>query len=173
MKAPDLSRIVETDVRISSLQLEDFLTQLRSDILKPIRDLQSAGQIEWFSFLVHPARLVGGRAADDETPVFHLRLEPSSDLSVDQLIASLPDHFGDPHPVQLAEISGLNGALLNRSNWAEAWRVIGESAEWVLSLVESHGEQLPPGQIIQFLHFITNALCLGHTCIFAPNRQTF
>jgi hypothetical protein len=134
MKAPDLSRIVETDVPLSSLRLENLLTQLRSDILKPIRELQSAGQIEWFSFLVYQARQVTGRAANDETLVFHLRLEPSSDLSVDQLIAVLPDHFRNPHPVQLAEISGLNGALLNQSNWAEAWRIIGESSEWVLSL---------------------------------------
>lgn len=173
MKVPDLTRIVETDVQLNSLQLEDLLIQLRSDILKPIRELQSARKIEWFSFLIHEARQIADRPDEDKTPLFHLRLEPASDLSVDEFIAALPAHFRAPHPVQLGAIGGLNGELLNQSNWAEGWRVIGESAEWVLSLVESHGDQLPPDQIIQFLHFITNALGLGHTCIFAPNRRTF
>jgi len=174
MKAPNLARIVETDIPVESRQLDAaYLAQLRTDVLQPIRKLQSDGYIEWFSFLLHPARLVKGRAPNDETWVFHLRLEPSSDLNVDKLINLLPEHFRDPQHVDLAEISGLNGALLMDSDWAQAWRIVGESAEWVLCLLEAHEDELPPEQIFQFLHYMTNALCLGGTCVHTSKQIHF
>jgi hypothetical protein len=173
MKKPDLSRIVETHILVEACQQDDYLAQLRKDVLQHIRKLQSSGHIGWFSFLLHPAKQVAGCAPEDETLVFHVRLEPSSDLTVEQLISLLPDHFRNPHSVTLAQISGLNSAFLHRSDWAEAWRIVGESAEWVLELLETHADQLPPQQTIQFLHFITNLLGLGNTCVYAPNRQVF
>ena len=173
MKTPNLTRIVETDIPVVSLRPDAYLAQLRTDVLPHIWELQSAGHIEWLSFLLHPAKQVAGRAPDDETPVFHLRLEPSSGLNVDELISLLPAHFRDPHPVSLAQISGLNDALLEGGDWAQAWRVVGESAEWVLCVLEAHTDELPPEQTVQFLHYMTNPLGLGHKCVYAPSRQVF
>jgi len=173
MKVPDLSRIVETDIPIASLRTDAYIAQLRREVLPHIRELQSAGHIEWFSFLLHPAKQVAGRVPNDETPVFHLRLDPSPRLNVDELISLLPAHFRDPHPVSLAEISGLNCALLQGADWAQAWRVIGESAEWVLCVIEAHVDRLPPEQAVQFLHYMTNPLGLGHKCVYAPSRRVF
>ena len=173
MKVPNLNRIVETDILVVSLRPDAYLAQLRRDVLQHIRELQSAGYIEWFSFLLHPAKQVTGRASDDESPVFHLRLEPSLDISVNELTRLLPAHFRDPHPVNLAQISGLNGAFFEGGDWAQAWRVIGESAEWVLCLLETHADELPPEQAVQFLHYMTNPIGIGHKCVYAPSRQVF
>lgn len=173
MKTPNLSRIVETDIPVASLEEDAYLAQLRTDVLPHIRKLQTAGHIEWFSFLLHPANQVAGRDPNDESPVFHLRLEPTSGLDINEFIHLLPAHFRDPHPVNLAHISGLDGSLLADDDWAQAWRVVGESAEWVLCLLEAHGDKLPPQQAVQFLHYVTNALGLGHKCVYAPNRQVF
>lgn len=173
MKVPNLNRIVETDIPVKSLGQDDYLAQVRSDVLPHIRKLQTAGHLEWFSFLIHPASQVAGRDRNDKTPVFHLRLEPTSGLGINEFIQLLPAHFRDPHPVNLAEISELDCSLLLDGDWAQAWRVVGESSEWVLCLVETHKNNIPPKQSVKFLHYITNALGLFHQCVYAPNLQVF
>lgn len=173
MKVPNLRRIVETVIPIASTQPSDYLDQLRTEVLKHIRELQSSGQIDWYSVLVHNAGQVDGRAQGDKNLVFHIRLEPSSELSIDELITRLPPHFRDPHPAILRNISGLEGELLEGADWAHAWRVVGESAEWVLCLLEAHATGLPTTQTIQFMHYITNLLGLGHQCVHTPSRRQF
>lgn len=123
--------------------------------------------------LLHNAGQVDGRAQDDKTLVFHIRLEPSSKLSIDELITRLPPHFRDPHPATLRNISGLEGELLEGADWAHAWRVVGESVEWVLRLLKAHATGLPTTQIIQFMHHIANLLGFGHQCVLTPSRRRF
>lgn len=171
MRTPDSNRIIETHIPIASLQPDDYLAQLRTDVLPHIRDLQSGGCIEWFSFLLHPASLVAGRPQDDEAPVFHLRLEPASRLTLDEFINHLPAQFRDPHAVNLAEIGELDGELLAGGDWARAWRAVGEASEWVLCLVEAHADSLPPEHVFRFLHYMTNALGLGLQCIYVSTPQ--
>ena len=138
-----------------------------------IRKLKSSGYIEWYSFLLHHTKHITGLNSENNNPIFHIRLEPSSDFTVEQLIDLLPAHFLDPHPVTLEEISGVNNNLLNGTDWAEAWRILGESSEWVLNLLETHVGAIPPQQSIQFMHFITNPLGLGHKCIYVPIQVSF
>lgn len=173
MKKPNLSNIVETHVPINDLQQENYFTQLRNDVLKPIRKLKSSGDIEWYSFLLHQMKHITDSNSGSNRIIFHIRLEPSHKLSLKELIGLLPAHFIDPHPVTLDGISGLDNFILKSNDWAEAWRVIGESSEWVLNLIESHVDNIPPEQAIQFIHFITNPLGLGHKCVYAPSRISF
>jgi hypothetical protein len=152
METPDLSRIVEAHIVVARLETEACLAQLRRDVLPHIRQLQTAGRLRWFSFLLHSAKQVTGQDANDERPVFHLRLEPTPRLDVQEFIGELPSHFLAPHLVELSAFDGVDGSLLHKGDWSRAWRVVGESAEWVLCLIEAHGDVLPPQQAVQFLH---------------------
>jgi len=173
MVVPDLSRIVETHVPVASLEYRAYLDQLLVDVLPHIRRLQSAQQLRWFSFLLHPASQVGGCDQADCRPVLHLRLEPADDLDVARFIQVLPPHFLNPHAVVLGPFSGVDGTILRDGDWAQGWRVVGESAEWALCLLEAHAGKLPPQQTTQFLHYITNVLLLGGQCAYVPGMQVF
>ena len=164
MELPDLSRIVETHVPVST----GYLSHLRQDVLPHVRELQAGGHLRWFSFLIHPASQLAGHDPADGSPVIHLRLEPATDLDVHEFIELLPEHFQKPYQVTLSEISGLDGSILRDADWAHAWKIQGEASEWVLCLLEGHEEEPSLQQIVQFLHFITNPLTLGHRCLCIP-----
>lgn len=168
MTLPNLNRIVETHVPISDSELTGYLTQLRQDILPYIRKLQSDGSFRWYSFLMHPASQLEGCDPKDKSLVIHLRFEPSSSLEVNEFMQLLPKHFRAPKKVQLSGISGLDGTKLSENDWAHAWEVLGETSDWVLGLLEAHKEVPSLQQIVQFLHFITNSLGIGHKCICYP-----
>ena len=169
METPNLDRIVETEVPILSLEYDSYLNQLRKDVLPLIRELQIAGHLRWFSFLLHPAKQVIGHDPVDESPVFHLRLEPEIGLDIQAFIKLLPSHFLNPHQVALSQIDGPESSILRDSEWAYAWKIVGESAEWILCLLEAHEDEIPPKQIVQFLHYITNPLMLGGRCLCIPD----
>ncbi len=161
MELPDLNRIVEAHVPVSSFDLGAYWGQLRKDILLPIRKLQSDGHLRWFSFLLHPAKQLAGFDDNDGTRVFHLRLEPTPTLDVASFIKRLPTHFKNPIHRPLDSISGPDGCLLANGDWAHGWRVVGECSEWVLCFLEAHPGDFTPKQLSQFLHYISNALGLG------------
>lgn len=168
MDVPDLSRVVETSVPIQSLELGAYLGQLRLDVLPHIRKLQAEGQLRWFCFLIHPASHLLDHDPEDTTPVIHIRLEPAVDLEPDQFIALLPAHFQAPVPRALGEIAGLDSSILVGGDWARGWHLVGESSDWVLAVLEDHQATPSPQQLIQLLHFITNPVALGGTCLCIP-----
>lgn len=165
MQLPNLSRIVDTYVPVSANDLPAYLKQLRQDILPHIRKLQADGHLRWFSFLVHKAGQLAGRVPTDARMYIHLRLDPASCLEIKAFIKLLPAHFLKPRQVApLSSISGLDGSILPDDNWVHAWKILGEASEWVLGLLEAHKKEPSLEQIVQFLHFITNPLMLGHRC---------
>jgi hypothetical protein len=168
MELPDLSRIVETHVPVSAGEFTGYLSQLRQDVLPHVRKLQADGHLRWFSFLIHPAGQLAGHDPADGGLVIHLRLEPATDLDVHEFIELLPKHFEKPRQVTLSEIPGLDRSILRDDDWAHAWKIHGEASEWVLCLLEGHEEEPSLQQVVQFLHFITNPLMLGHRCLCIP-----
>lgn len=169
---PNLSRIIETYVPVSSLERTSCLRQLRQDILPHVRSLQADGHLRWFSFLLHPADLLSGHDPADKSPVIHLRLEPAADLDRQAFVELLPPHFLDPREVELSDISGVESSELRDGDWARAWRIVGEASEFVLSLLEGYQEAPSPEQTIQSLHFITSPLTLGQ-CLYARAWLSF
>jgi len=167
MNIPDLSRIIDTYIPIVSY--ENYYNQLQQELIPPIRKLQNEDLLNWFSFLIHSSEHLSNRESMDNKLYIHLRLEPKNNVTIDMFITKLPKHFIKPIQVPLGAISGLDPSFLQDENWAYAWKLLGESSEWVLSLIESHKKPIPLNQIIQFLHFITNPLLLGGKCIFFPN----
>lgn len=169
MNIPDLTRIVDTYIRVTSPELDSYLGQLRNEVLPSIRKLQSDDLLGWFSFLVHGPDQLNGREPIDEEIYIHLRLEPRSGLDTDQFIAKLPPHFLKPKQLTFTNLGGVDSSVLKDENSAYAWKLHGEASEWVLFLIESHSDQpIPLHQIVQFLHFITNPLMLGKRCLCIP-----
>lgn len=166
---PDINRIVDTYVPIVSDERDAYIAQLRRDILPAIRSLQKAELLAWFAFLVHGARQLDGREPLDHRMYIHLRLQPAADIEMDAFIRKLPAHFLNPQPVTLGQMAGVDGSLLQDQDWAYAWKMLGEASQWVLSLIESHRQgPIPLQQIVQFMHFITNPLMLGHRFLLFP-----
>jgi len=60
----------------------------------------------------------------------------------------------------LDKISGIDKDILKDSNLAEAWRILGECSEWIVSMLGVHkeGVKIPIQQVYQFLHYFANAL---------------
>jgi len=169
MKIPNLDCIVDTYIPTSIDDQGAYLEQLRREVLPYIRKLQADRLLGWYAFLIHGPEMLEGREELDGKPYIHLRLEPSSAKEVGELIKALPDHFRKPVQVALANIGGLDSSCLRDHNWAYAWKLHGEASEWVLGLLECHGGySVPVQQQLQFLHYITNPMMLGHRCLCAP-----
>ena len=66
----------------------------------------------------------------------------------------------------MSSISGIDKFLLKNEDVGEAWRIIGEQSEWFLNLVNifKEGADIPPEEIIQFLHYFFNMAQLIFTC---------
>lgn len=158
MELPDLTRIVETHVPLSDAALARDV--LRSEVLPHIRELQAAGSLRWFSFLVHTMSHLTGHDPDDKNLIIHLFLERATGLDDQEFIGLLPHHFVEPQPIPASEMSGVNRSILRDHDWAYGWKLLGECSEWVLCLFECHKEGPPRQQIAQFLHYITNPLGL-------------
>jgi hypothetical protein len=157
MNVPDLSRIVDTFVPI----VGNYFDILRERVIPNIRDLEKRGKLGWYSFLLHGADQLAGRA-EEGTVCVHLRLEPMPGIEVADFISQLPAHFEKPIQVTVSEMGGVDPTALKDQNWAQAWRILGESSEWIVTLFEGHADATIPVQnIIQFMHFISNGLGVG------------
>jgi hypothetical protein len=171
MNVPNLDRIVETYVPVTP---GSEVLVLRSIVLPSIRELQELGQLRWFAFLLHPLSQVAGHGAQEEDLVIHLRLEPSDGADLESFVEHLPQTFLEPrHIAPLGNMAGVQQEQLRNADWAQAWRMLGESSEWVLSLVETHNDALQLPQAVQFIHFITNPLTLGMRCLWIRAGQMF
>jgi hypothetical protein len=169
MDAPDLTRIVDTYIPIRHAEPNAYLDQLRRDVVPFIRGLQKDGLLRWFAFLIHGSDMLDGREPTSTALYVHLRFEPESGIGVTEFIRKLPQHFCKPIQKTLANIDGVELSVLRNEDWANAWKIHGEASEWVLCLLESHSKSpIPLQQLVQFLHFITNPLMLGHRCLCIP-----
>lgn len=166
MEIPDLTRIVDTYVPVATNDLTGYLAQLKRDVLPEIRRLESDKRLRWYAFLLHDSVQLGGREPDGDGLFIHIRLEPAQGLEMDQFIKHLSGHFFNPRVTQLSPIQDLDSDSL--SSAAHAWFIHGKSSEWVLALLEGHKAEPSLKNIIQFLHYSTNPIMLGHRCICVP-----
>ena len=162
MNLPNLDRVVDTGVPADTSTRERLLSQLRWTVVPLLRDLQSKDLVAWYCFLLHPAEMMGKRELAGGASYIHLFLEPNVGIELSELARNLPGNFMEPKPRRVSNFDGIEPTLLRGSDWAYGWKMIGEASAWVVALIESHvDEELPPQQIFQFLHFITNPLGLG------------
>lgn len=165
MNNPNLDRIVETFILAPGVEQADWWTQyvdfLRTDVRKVISDLKNKKMLGWYSFLLHNRDSGVPTPPDDNRPYIHLRLE--SMVPINELIGALPAycvmtrHMQRPDPPSLDTIN-LN--TLKDGRVEEGWRVLGESSEWVLNMLQAHqpAEPVPAQNVGQFLHYLVNQL---------------
>ena len=170
---PNLSRIVEASIPLSGRDFPEFQAQLRQDVLPHIRGLQAGGHLRWFSVLIHNANQLLVHDSTDMRLVIHLRLEPAMALSFDEFVQLLPSHFEAPKPRPESNIGGVQEEIVAGGEWARAWEMVGQSSEWLLSLLEATTPQLTAEQLVQFLHYITNPLMPDLQCEHIPSGLRF
>ena len=160
MEQPNLDLIVETFICIRAHNADEYMSQLREELIPEIRKLQSEGKIIWYGFLIHENKNLG--------LCIHLRLSLPEGADVDQLIRQLPAHFQETRKSSLSAIGNIDASIMKDQNWVYAWKVHGEASEWILRMLEAHAQNaaIPIQQIIQFMHYITNPLMIGHKCRF-------
>lgn len=171
MQLPNLDLVVDTYFPIKDMRPEAYLSQLRAELLPEIRKLEAERKIIWFGFLIHGARQLAGRVPPtDQTPYVHIRLGLPNGAAIDAFIRQLPNHFQQPQLLPVAAITGVDVSLVRDKNWAYAWKLHGEASDWVLRLIEAHDDDatISIQQVVQFLHFITNALAFGGQCLYMP-----
>lgn len=166
MNKPDLNRIIDTYVPVNNL--DNYFTVLKSEFCPAIRQLQNENLLHWFSFLMNNRDVLKRNVNSSARHIIHTRFEPSKDIEPHEFISKLPKIFIDPKVRPLSKIGGLDSKFLEKEDWSHAWQLIGETSEFVLTLIENHKTETPIDQYMQFLHYITNSLAIGNRCIFMP-----
>jgi hypothetical protein len=173
-RLPDLGRVMEAYVPVKAVEFgPEYLGQMRSDIVAPLRDLRAKGLIGWYGFLLHgcPQNLVSSATAD---ACVHLLLERGPGVDPEEFRAKAPPQFRNIDGSGPSNIAGLDRAQLKDSDWTYAWKLIGQSSAWVVELLSTHGDStISPEQLVQFMHYITNPLFLGGQFEFLPLKKRF
>jgi len=96
-----------------------------------------------------------------EIHIFTLGLLLKRMLNPNEFRKSLPNYCVMTRKISregVESITGINESILKNEEIEEAWRIIGEQSEWVLEMLNIHKQhvEIPPQQIVQFLHFYAN-----------------
>lgn len=167
MNVPDTARVLETFIAvpvrldITALDLwHDYIGILRTKLSPLVSTLQEKKLISWYSFVLHESGRSGVPSAPDDTGLdIHVRLELAPLVDETTLRGELPEYcrktqmMKGPHPRAL---SGIDTTRMRDDKVANAWRVFGESSQWVLDMLDAHksDEQVPLEHAAQFLHYI-------------------
>ena len=167
MDSPNFNRLWETFIKIpaegDSIVLSEVHDIIRSRISPLISRLRRTGMIGWYCFLIHNRHSGVPTSEDDDNPYFHIRLDFVKEVDPSNV---LPRYCMMTRKVPRSEVNSIDGideSLLKSEKVAEAWRLVGEQAAWLLELFSIHKEDVdvPPEQIGQFLHFYANMTCIA------------
>jgi len=140
-----------------------FQDTIRDKIYPMISQLMNKGTINWYHFLYR------GQKKDQDNAYFHIRFSVTSDFEESKDIG-LPEFCDLTKKIgPILEISGIDRSLLKDEKIEEAWRIMGEQSEWVMSMLNGHKEDVglvPIKQIIQFMHYFMNMFGLVHKARF-------
>jgi hypothetical protein len=170
MNIPDLNSAIETFIKIDYsadvprlMNWQHYIELLRSRVAPLLRALSNEGMITWYSFLVHD-RQSGVPAPDgDDGYYVHVRMALADSVDTSEFIRRLPAYclmtrtmtVPDPPSLDTVDI----GSLVD-DRVEQGWKILGESSEWVLRLLESHdpAKPIPLQNVSQFLHYLGNQL---------------
>jgi hypothetical protein len=177
---PHVQNIIETFIPIevskdaTSLQVwQNYLDMLRSTVAPLVRDLTRKGVINWYCFLVHDRESGVPTGKEDDRAYVHLRMALTKPSNEAEFMKQLPSFcyfsrkMSMPNPPSLDNVdiqSLANGQV------EEGWKILGESSEWVLKMLDAHDpkKQVPPQNVAQFLHYIGNQLLVRSVQISMP-----
>jgi hypothetical protein len=176
MRTPDLTRLVETFIRIGrpdETTPDNHFRLLRNVVAPLVKDLRKRELIGWFSFLVHDHSSGVPTTPQDDAIYFHLRLERLPKVEFDCISRALPLRCVFTRPVGLVDERSLHPAILSAlvaPELATGWALFGASSEWALDLASAHkdDQSLPIDNVAQFLHYLGNQLLIRRTTIPMP-----
>jgi hypothetical protein len=172
MHRPNLLNIVDTVVPLRGASRKDYFRFLHNNLAPAIRALERDGKIIWYCFLIHNRQSAGrdDLPADFQEPFIHLRFGLPDAAPQRRFVDELSSPFRYPIATQLGPIGGVDEAAVN-GDWPNAWWLIGEASDWVLKFAETNSaDHFTDAHMIQFLHFVTNGLCIGGMSVFAGTR---
>ena len=164
MEKPDLDSMWETFIKIpvenNQLGYSKLFSVIRTKIQPLISSLTEKKIINWYSFLIHDRHSGVPTTEDDNCPYFHVRISIQENVDSSTLLTLLPNFCTLTRKIEQTQksISGINMSIITNEDISEAWRIIGEQCEWYLHLLAIHKNDvdIPPQQIMQFLHFFAN-----------------
>lgn len=160
MEKPDLNKMWRTWVKIGfspQLKHKMFQDTIRNKMYN-ILQLQKMGEISWFYFLFHIKR-------DDP---FYAYFDVVFTTDREDPNEFLPEFCIDTKKIPpMKKISGIDTKLLKDEDIAEAWKIIGEQAVFIIDLIRAHKEnvEIHHQQIAKFMHYFMNSLSLGFKSI--------
>lgn len=170
MDTPNLNSVIETFIQIELSDdvpaiaiWQNYLALLRSHVAPLVRSLLKEGIINWYSFLVHGRQSGVPTSEADDGKYLHLRMALTNPAAEDELVRRLPDYCVMTRKMEvpnLASLDAIDISFLADSRVELGWKILGESSEWVLQLLDSHDPQksVPPQNVAQFLHYLGNQL---------------
>jgi hypothetical protein len=142
---------------------QDWFTKItntiKSQVSSVVSVLETKKMIDWYCFLIHP------KEGDNLNAHFHLVFSLGEAVESRDFLDSLPTYCLDPKHLDHGygeSISGIEKTLLKNDEIEEAWRIIGKQSEWIIDMVTIHKGEIPIQQFVQFMHFYTNVMGLGH-----------
>lgn len=165
MNLPDLDRMWETFILIPGdyeegkkiIGWQEYVHFLSEKIVPIVQELERYSLIDWYCFLVHDRS--SGVPLQEKGLYIHLRFVLVDPSDADNLPDLLPEYclgtrkMTKPCTLDSVEVDALK-------SYEEGWRILGESSEWVLRMIEGHRMELviPPVNIMQFRHYMDNQL---------------
>ena len=179
MLLPDTTRTYETFLRIAGPDARPeelwpgYVQLLRTTVTPLIRELQTAGVIGWFGFLVHNRESGVPTDADHRSSYVHLRMSLAAGAVEADLLSRLPGSYLMTRKMVFPDPPTLDGVELPTlldGDVRQGWKLLGESSEWVLSLLEAHEpeREIPFRNVHQFVHYVDNQLMLSMTPLRRP-----
>lgn len=167
MEKPNIDNMWEMAIRIPDGSWGEHIISLQNKVIPAISKLKEECGVQWYCFLIH--NNINGLPIPYQGLQFHIRFENTKNLSIDELKSKLPKYCEMIRKIEslLTKISGIDTSLLKGDDIQEAWKIIGESCEWIVEMLSAHKmvEEIPlnrmPQQIAQFQHFIENITMIG------------
>jgi hypothetical protein len=169
MDKPNLNIMYETAILIPSPEQSwgQKISILINKVIPVVTILKEKCGVKWYCFHIHNNK--NGLPISNNGLQFHLRFENTNNLSISQIESFLPVYCLMIQKIDkpLIEISGINNFLLKGDDIGLAWKIIGESCDWIINMMNAHkieeGNHISElqKQIFQFQHFIKNITMIG------------
>ncbi len=164
LQEPDLNKMWRTWIKIQSgnqptpKMFQDAIRQR----MQPILQLQKSGEIAWFYFTWHTEN------APDLANLYFDVVFTTERKEPDEFLPGYCTKAKKIDPMK--SIAGIEEKFLEGEDIRKAWKIIGEQSEFIINLVCSHKKEteIPPRQIMQFMHFFMNQMGYGHKSLFFP-----
>ena len=178
--SPNVENIIETFIPIqvsqdaTSLQVwQNYLDMLRSVVAPLVRDLTQKGVIHWYCFLVHDRESGVPTSEEDDRSYVHLRMALRKPSNEAEFMKRLPSFCYFSRKMSMPSPPSLDNVdiqSLSNGQVEQGWRILGESSEWVLKMLDAHDpkKQVPPQNVAQFLHYLGNQLQIRSVQISMP-----